>query len=148
MKIYGDTEFRPLSVSADVLIGAIKTEAELAPETVYECPEHQAVNEDGSRKDVTCYYVHTDEATGEPVSAGCLIGKALHRIGVPLAELAKHEGKTAYQVIPKVLSFDYDDIATRETAAYFAADVQARQDRGSTWSSAVQWAADVRGVSL
>jgi hypothetical protein len=73
-----------------------------------------------------CFYVHKDE-DGSMVSAGCAVGVVLNRLGLPLEELAKHEGKTAYQLVntaPVEVTAKTRDLLNR---------MQMHQDNGDPW---------------
>ncbi|WP_416972563.1 hypothetical protein [Streptomyces sp. 4F14] len=93
------------------------------PEYVYSPPEYMV-------KDVgDCFYVHEDEA-GERVGAGCVIGVVLHRLGVPLGELEKHEGQTIVQMLNEVTRG-----ASRSMAIKLGV-LQFNQDEGMPWGEA------------
>jgi hypothetical protein len=92
------------------------------PEYVYSCPTHMQEYDD----DLSCFYVHTDE-DGSMVSAGCVVGVALNRLGMPLEELAKEEGSTAHAVISR-----YFPLISKRVRARFN-DIQMHQDAKNTW---------------
>lgn len=69
------------------------------PEYVYSAPEYMAPARIGGG---TCFYVHNDE-DGTPVSAGCVVGVVLQRLGVPLAAMAEREGEAALNMVPRLL---------------------------------------------
>ncbi|MFE9442514.1 hypothetical protein ACFYO2_26765 [Streptomyces sp. NPDC006602] len=94
------------------------------PEFVYSSPEYME-NDEG----LSCFYVHDDE-DGNPVSAGCVVGVVLNRLGVPLEELKKHEGKTAAQMVKHVVTG-----ATRSIGIVLS-NVQFDQDEGASWGEA------------
>jgi hypothetical protein len=108
------------------IFDAIRKVAESAPDTVYRTtiPDHQYSGSD-------CFYVHTD-GDGNPVSAGCIIGKALHALGVPLETLREQEGVTANRVM---LNLGIGSADAQDTAR----DVQISQDHGNTWEYAVRY---------
>lgn len=112
-----------MTITDDQLFEAIRKVATAAPETIYSrtVPDHQV----SGPLAVACFYVHTD-TDGNPVSAGCLIGKALHSLGVSLETLAVHETEPA-QLMLSELNIGSD------TARTIARNVQVRQDTGATW---------------
>jgi hypothetical protein len=112
-----------MSITDEQFYAAVRKVAAEAPNTVYRStvPDHQ-------HSGTMCYYVHTD-TSGNPVSAGCLIGKALHALGTPLETLALHEGKAAGSLLSD-LGVGSDD------AQSWARAVQYRQDSGATWVEA------------
>lgn len=67
---------------------------------------------------VRCQYVHDTEP-------GCLVGHILHRHGVSLETLARHEGQSAAMFV--------GTLATGEAAAMLS-HAQSFQDAGLTWS--------------
>ena len=73
----------------------------------------------------TCRYVHGD-------TPGCLVGHVLHRLGVPLEELSRHEGKNACSVAADLL----DGISS--DASWAIEHAQFRQDLGDTWAEALK----------
>jgi hypothetical protein len=104
-----------------------------SPDHVYEVPEHMG-------NGPTCFYVHTDDETGEARSAGCLIGRVLNELGVPLEDLQDFELETAKSVIEKFVpdsSYDTQD---------FLNAVQLKQDAGHTWSEALAYAKEYRNA--
>lgn len=94
------------------------------PEYVYSAPEYMV-----GEMTASCFYVHVDEQ-GQAVSAGCGVGALLHRIGVPLEELREHEGKTANQILPHVLTG-----VSRKTA-HMLRTFQFLQDEREPWGEA------------
>ncbi|RKN35961.1 hypothetical protein [Streptomyces hoynatensis] len=67
-----------------------------------------------------------------PICSGCLIGTALHRLGVPLETLAQHESKPAHEVL---------DHVAPDVSSYMklkATRVQRLQDLGATWRQAAR----------
>ncbi|MFF5433444.1 hypothetical protein ACFY5K_25850 [Streptomyces griseofuscus] len=87
------------------------------PDYIYSGPEYMHRDEDG----LACFYVHKDE-DGSNVAPGCLIGVVLHRLGVPLEELEKHEGKTPVQMLKDVVGGVSRKTATILTQAQFEQD--------------------------
>jgi hypothetical protein len=92
------------------------------PEYTYSAPEYML---DGD----FCFYVHQDQE-GNNVGAGCGVGVVLHRLGVPLEELRKHEGKSALQILRLVV-----DGASRKTARILD-NFQGAQDQKMPWGEA------------
>ncbi len=99
------------------------------PEYVYSCPEYMVGTSGDDGVNLSCFYVHTDEA-GAPVSAGCVVGVVLHRLGVPLEELRKHEGRTPVQMLKDVVS------GPGRGVAHVLGDVQFEQDESTPWGEA------------
>lgn len=108
------------------IFDAIRAVADAAPETIYRytVPRHQATTLG------RCYYVHTDAESGSPVEAGCLIGKALHALGVPLEALLPMNTRSAAFVMDEL------NIGSQE-ARQAATEVQHRQDGRWPWGKAV-----------
>lgn len=76
-----------------------------------------------------CQYVHDKGTTAE--SAGCIAGNVLHRLGIPLSTLAKHEGDGVY-------SLPVEDVFSASEAALSAlGEAQDKQDEGKTWGEAL-----------
>ncbi|MFE6226875.1 hypothetical protein [Streptomyces sp. NPDC057854] len=94
------------------------------PEYVYSCPEYMAAG-----RHMSCFYAHTDEE-GALVSAGCVVGVVLNRLGMPLEELAKEEGSGAFSVITR----HFPTISGRVRDLLH--DVQMSQDSGDPWGLA------------
>ena len=78
----------------------------------------------------TCTYVRA----GEP---DCMIGNALHRLGVPLDAFAPHEEKAFDRIA--------DDVAPgiEEEAVRALRAAQSVQDQGRTWGEALRAAREV-----
>jgi hypothetical protein len=93
------------------------------PDYVYKAPGHQVAGLE------SCFYVHTD-AEGNDPKPGCLVGAVLHRLGVPLEELAEREGTGAYIVASELL-------CTTMGAAHALDYAQSCQDAGDTWAGAL-----------
>ena len=109
------------------IIEALRATAEENPDRVYKAPGHLAGG------DLSCFYVHTDPETGDPVSPGCGVGVALHRLGIPLEELAKCEGQAADTVVERLVPRGpYGE------AARFALIFQTYQDDGATWADSLR----------
>jgi hypothetical protein len=106
------------------VMAMLKTVVSERPDYVYSAPEYMITEESAS-----CFYVHADE-DGSPVSAGCIVGAVLNRLGVPLEDLQKYEGATALQMVRKVA-----DGVSKETG-HVLRNAQFLQDGGSTWGEA------------
>lgn len=100
--------------------------AEAGEDYVYESPRHMQGG------DESCFYVHRDP-DGSDARPGCLVGTALHRLGVPLGELEKHEGTDAFTML-----WHITDLPDRARGAFSGA--QEAQDTGETWGEALRQA--------
>jgi hypothetical protein len=114
-----------MNITDEQFYAAVRKVAAGAPNTVYRTtvPDHQYSG-------TNCFYVHTD-GYGNPVSAGCIIGKALHSLGIPLETLREHEGVPAHRIMATlgIGSADAQDAAR---------GVQIDQDHGNTWHYSVR----------
>lgn len=112
-------------ITDEQLIETVKAVAAEAPFTVYTAPEHMSTTG-------ACFYAHTDAVNRDELSPGCLIGVALHRLGVPLETLAEHEDINARIMLGKLYpKLDNDTVD-------FANFAQAEQDKGVPWGTAVE----------
>lgn len=102
-----------IKVSEEVVISTLREVAAGRPDYVYERPEGGSY----------CLYVHGDQP-------GCIVGHVLNRLGVPLAELEKREGRGAFVVAAEFLH-------TTGFAREVLDVAQALQDRGRTWGESV-----------
>jgi hypothetical protein len=132
--------YEPITVSAETLIQTIREVADDDPERVYKAPDHMGRAPGG----VNCYYVHT---SADGWQAGCLIGKALNRLGVPLEVLRANEGKSAGLVINRLINLT-GSFAETQSANTFASVAQDCQDQGSPWREAVHTAELNAGLAL
>jgi len=114
--------FERIKVDAMTVAQTLRDTAAERPDYVYENPE--GLTGDGI---TTCFYVHPD-------GPGCLAGTALHKLGVPLSELAECEGQGASTVATSVLDIRGDAGNVVIMLAY----AQRRQDGGDSWSVAVE----------
>jgi hypothetical protein len=136
--------YTKIKVSGEKLIDTIREVSNEHPDYLYEAPQDMR---DKVAFEAACFYVHKSPAG--PV-AGCIIGAALTRLGVPLDELSKYEGIGAGAVVPKVL----DLTGPREgVALVMAAVTQDAQDgngydRRRTWSEAVAEGEQRAGLEL
>lgn len=94
--------------------------AEFGPDYVYRNPAFGTPGYQGPR----CAYVHGDQP-------GCIVGHVLYRFGVPLAQLANHEGDSALDVVAAVQG------ASKGRAGWLLDWVQTNQDGGLPWGDAV-----------
>jgi len=106
-----------------VLSALTEVVAAEVPEYSYEPKE----GEEGTR----CFYVWE----GQP---DCGVGRALHKLGVPLEALSEHEGVGAQSLLDH-LELD-EVIATDEQSKYMLRAFQRRQDVGVTWREALKTA--------
>ncbi|WP_458085763.1 hypothetical protein [Streptomyces malaysiensis] len=111
-----------IEITAEQLEATIREVAAERPDYIYKTPEGSDI----------CRYVHTDNDSGVQIP-GCLIGHALNRLGVPLADLCRNEGTDAASVI-----HTYTTLGTWDPAVMAAENAQFEQDQGSTWSEAVR----------
>lgn len=109
----------------------VEAVAEKGEDYVYSNPEGE------SAKDavVSCSYVHGDVP-------GCLVGNALHRLGVPLSALEARELRGAYSVAKEVI----DVTDGRGTFYTLLGEVQDAQDNGAMWGDALAYAGVVTRV--
>jgi len=87
-----------------------------------------------------CNYVHG--ADGPRPVPGCIVGNVLHRLGVPLGELANYERRDAYSVANALIEIQAPDggRSIREKLSL----IQVEQDDSMPWGEAVAFA----GVEL
>ncbi|MGI5196959.1 hypothetical protein ACQEVY_25570 [Streptomyces sp. CA-288835] len=111
-----------LTFSDEAVLSKLREVVAEKPDYAYSSPEY--MQEDAN--DDSCFYVHKDE-DGTIVSPGCAIGVVLHRLGMPLEELVRHEGKTAYQLVN--VAVPGISTKTRDTLNR----MQMHQDNGETW---------------
>jgi hypothetical protein len=83
----------------------------------------------------SCYYVHGNKP-------GCIVGQIAHRLGVPLAELRKHEGTGSNMVVRD--HFAFPSAVQEDGAREFLSTLQAAQDGNDgdpttrmTWADAL-----------
>jgi hypothetical protein len=105
---------------------AIKALVKESPDKVYARPEHME-----AATEAACYYVHTSPEDETQLSPGCLIGAALHKVGVPLEELRKHEGQAAWALLRRLMPHLSADTVN------FAGDIQAWQDQRNAWGDSL-----------
>ncbi|MEV8056544.1 hypothetical protein AB0P37_08455 [Streptomyces antimycoticus] len=113
-----------IAITNGQLETALRAVVESSPDHVYSAPVGMS-NGNG-----TCFYVHrTEDGTKTP---GCLVGHALHRLGVPLATLEKWEGTSATGVIEGITTLD-----ECASAVQLANEAQMAQDTGQCWSESL-----------
>lgn len=93
------------------------------------------VKDEGADTTAKCRY--TDPFDNVPV---CIVGHALFRLGVPLAELATYEGQAADSVLLGLAHDGYFEFD--EDAAELLTDAQTKQDNGAHWGDAVAMASE------
>lgn len=106
------------NITDETLIKAIREVASANAERVYTKPDDS----------VYCLYVHTDAGDLTP---GCLIGHALHRLGVPLERMHGVTGNASD--LMSALGIDVSN-----AVRHYAVDAQGCQDTRMTWSAAVR----------
>lgn len=118
-----------ITVPAAKVLETLKAVASEHPDYVYAAPAEMTAG-----RVLTCFYVH--ETDGDQDAPGCLIGRVLHELGVPLASLSSYEGTGAYSVAALVLDItgQPDEIAGTIRALATAQDAQ---DNGATWGDAL-----------
>lgn len=119
-----------IELTTDNVIGALMRAVASKPQGyVYTNP--QGIEADPTYP-TACHYVH---GSGDKAVCGCIVGTALHDLGVPLDALSSQEGQPAYAVLMAlesegILTFDGQVSALMDT-------VQACQDTGETWQDSV-----------
>lgn len=115
-----------ITVSEADVIATLRAVVAERPNYVYQKPAHMD-------DEYSCLYVHTDADDEEKRTPGCVVGHVLNRLGVPLDELEKREGKAAFRVVP--------DLADMPEGAVDALSrAQSSQDDSDTWSMALDYA--------
>lgn len=112
-------------VTDEVILSTLREVVAERPEYTYSAPDYMAEDEGGGR----CFYVHKDE-NGNPVSAGCVIGVVLHRLGVPLEWMEQLEGHPASSLLGRLLPH------LSERTVLALGMVQGNQDNGNAWGLA------------
>lgn len=129
-----------MEITGTQVLETLKAVVAERPDYVYEAPAHQVHMDPEGLINSTCFYVHADE-DGSNERPGCLVGEVLHRLGVPLAELAEHEGNGASQVA-RVFGVDDRDALT------VLDEAQCHQDQGVAWGRALEAALAPTGAAL
>lgn len=104
------------NVTNEDLLRTLREVAAEQPEKVYKSPAGAG----GS-----CFYVHGNEP-------GCIVGHALHRLGVPLETLKEHESDAARAPLNDLFP------EVTEGAMDLVDSVQYLQDRGEPWGEAIK----------
>lgn len=134
MEINGDKPIsaryltKPAVITDETIMATLKAVVAENPEHIYVRPA------DYTMPGEPCLYVHGDVP-------GCVIGRVLHRLGVPLSDLRDNEGVSAYVLL-------HGGFGISVEMAYFLDAVQGSQDGGSTWGSALTEAAVANGVTV
>ncbi|MYR95440.1 MULTISPECIES: hypothetical protein [unclassified Streptomyces] len=115
----------PASITDEKVMQVLKEVVAENPDRVYDAPEHQLTDDS-----TTCFYVHTDDLTGEPVSPGCLVGQVLNRLGLPLHRLEELEGYDAPQAVTAL------GLPVSGRTLRVLGQAQQFQDSGKTWGEA------------
>lgn len=118
-----------ITVPASKVLETLSKVASERPEYVYEAPAH--MTEDRA---LTCFYVHETDGEQTP---GCLVGKVLNVLGIPLERLSAYEGTGAYSVTERVLDVQGEPDAISDVLNSLAA-AQDAQDNGATWGDALE----------
>lgn len=121
-------------ITDETLIAEIMKLAAESPDFVYEAPAHMTREYEYTTE---CFYVHTDPDGDDAKNApGCIVGQALHRLGVPLSVLEQYEhvgaGTLVSEITPNVGA----------VGESFARRAQLNQDEGKTWRDAVDHATE------
>lgn len=116
------------NITDQQIYDAIRKVATEAPETIYRdtVPDHMRGYTPSG-----CYYVHSDATDVTKLAAGCLIGKALHSLGVSLSDMADTNMASAPVMMDRL------GIGSGK-ARFVALDIQERQDSGIPWGNAIQ----------
>jgi hypothetical protein len=89
---------------------------------------------EGSDESDSCLYVH--QVNGDLVP-GCLVGTALHRLGVPLQTMTWHEGASAHGLLRRLTKIGVIE-GGADHIAFALNEAQAYQDKGSSWGYALR----------
>lgn len=103
---------------------------------------------DGAEDILGCSYLHgptaliRDPETEDWITAPlgeqrCIVGEALHRLGVPDEFLVKHEDMTALSLILRLVPDDGSDSDRYLKLCEAINAAQSRQDEGTPWGEAV-----------
>jgi hypothetical protein len=114
-----------VEITDELALSTLRDVVAERPEYVYSAPDHMTEQ----AEDMSCFYVHSDE-TGELVSAGCAVGVVLHRLGLPLEELEKEEGATAWSLLRR----RFPSLSSQTRNQFNL--MQMCQDSGSPWGLA------------
>lgn len=119
-----------MEITDDTVLSTLRAVVAERPDHVYTRPVHMLpiIGSDG-HKAADCLYVHTAPDDESDLTPGCLVGTVLHRLGVPLEELAGNEGTGGFEVAA--------DHGVSEGLCWFLGAVQSRQDSGKPWGVAL-----------
>ncbi|MBT2609866.1 hypothetical protein J7I97_16660 [Streptomyces sp. ISL-87] len=113
------------AVTDSVVLETLREVVAERPDYVYSSPEYMPADEEDGR----CFYVHKDES-GSPVSAGCVIGVVLYRLGAPLEWMEQLEARPASSLAGRL----FPQLSDRTMQKLNL--VQSAQDNGDTWGTA------------
>lgn len=113
-------------ITSAQVVAEVRSLAAESPRFVYMTPD------DGAG--AACKYVQYDD---EGNLAGCIVGQALLRLGLPAAEVQEYEGNPASTVVYRLASSTDEDLAWLD-------HVQEHQDSKNPWGESVEYA-DVEG---
>lgn len=94
--------------------------------------DHVYVSTTSVESDAACLNVLEDENGN--LCPGCIVGAALHHLGVPLDELAECNAAAAQHTLCHL------GIAADQRTICLLRDAQIEQDHGVPWGDAVRWA--------
>ncbi len=127
----------------DTLVLTLEKAKFLVDQAIEQRGEDYLYKKEGDDEYAECLYVHNvhewdDELcgmveTGEKV-AGCLVGLALHKGGVPLEVLERHEGSGAHELCQYLNLTGH--VEASDDAKEYLFRVQRSQDHGKTWGEA------------
>jgi hypothetical protein len=118
-----------MEINDETFVQTVRDLVTESPDYIYSSPDHMKEGEFDA--DLTCFYVHMDE-DGETSGPGCLVGKALHRLGIPLETLRGQEANGAREVIANL------HLPLTAKVRLFASTVQGHQDDGDPWAVALR----------
>lgn len=98
---------------------------EFGRDYVYKCPH----------ADDSCLYVHKVEDGFDETKPGCIVAQVLHRAGVSLEYMERHEGRGA-----NILLFALENdamLSISSKSAYALRNIQCDQDLGISWGEAL-----------
>lgn len=114
-----------ITVDEETVLQTLRDVVAEQPEYVYEAPEHMQV----ATAPANCFYVHTAKDGTE--TCGCVVGHVLNRLGVPLEEMKRYEGSSAYDMVDELIN-------TSESALLALDAAQGHQDIGTPWGETLR----------
>ncbi|MFD9205936.1 hypothetical protein ACFVZM_06610 [Streptomyces sioyaensis] len=114
-----------ITVDEETVLQTLRDVVAERPEYVYEAPEHMRV----MTTPASCFYVHTAEDDAD--TCGCVVGHVLNRLGVPLEEMKRYEGSSAYDMVDELIN-------TSESAILAMDAAQRYQDSGTPWGETLR----------